>query len=85
MEIIQSPQAVVVRVEALRSQLIYLDGRPPPPASVHLEQGAARGHWDDVTPVSRAGLDDQFAQAFSGGAAQARFLRERFGCNKGHR
>jgi hypothetical protein len=51
LEIIQSPQAVVVRVEALRSQLIYLDGRPRPPASVHLEQGAGRGHWEDDTLV----------------------------------
>ena len=51
LEIIQSPQAVVVRVEALRSQLIYLDGRPRPPADVHLETGAARGHWDDDTLV----------------------------------
>jgi hypothetical protein len=51
LEIIQSPQAVVVRVEALRSQLIYLDGRPLPPAGIHLEQGAARGHWEDDTLV----------------------------------
>jgi hypothetical protein len=51
LEIIQSPQAVVVRVEALRSQLIYLDGRPRPPANVLLETGAARGHWDDDTLV----------------------------------
>jgi hypothetical protein len=51
LEIIQSPQAVVVRVEALRSQLIYLDGRPRPPADVHLETGAARGYWDDDTLV----------------------------------
>jgi len=46
LEIIQSPQTVVVRTEALRTQLIYLDGRPRPPASIHLEQGAARGHWE---------------------------------------
>jgi hypothetical protein len=52
LEIIQSPQAVIVRVEALRSQLIYLDGRPRPPASVHLETGAARGHWDGDTLVA---------------------------------
>ena len=51
LEIIQSPQAVVVRVEALRSQVIYLDGRPRPPASVHLETGAARGHWEADTLV----------------------------------
>jgi hypothetical protein len=52
LEIIQSPQAVVVRVEALRSQLIYLDERPSPPASVHLETGAARGHWEGDTFVA---------------------------------
>ena len=51
LEIIQSPQAVVIRVEALRSQLIYLDGRPLPPANVRLETGAARGHWDGDTLV----------------------------------
>ena len=51
LQIIQSPKAVIVRVEALRSQLIYLDGRPRPPASVHLETGAARGHWDGDTLV----------------------------------
>jgi hypothetical protein len=51
LEIVQGPQAVVVRVEALRSQLIYLDGRPRPPADVHLETGAARGHWEDDTLV----------------------------------
>jgi hypothetical protein len=51
LEIIQSPQTLVVRVEALRSQLIYLDGRPRPPASVHLEQGAGRGHWEGDTLV----------------------------------
>jgi hypothetical protein len=51
LEIIQSPQAVVVRGENLRSQLIYLDGRPRPPASVHLETGAARGHWQGDTLV----------------------------------
>ena len=51
LEIIQSPQAVVVRVEALRSQLIYLDARPRPPASVHLETGAARGRWEGDTLI----------------------------------
>jgi hypothetical protein len=51
LEIIQSPQTIVVRVEALRSQLIYLDGRALPPASIHLEQGAGRGHWDGDTLV----------------------------------
>jgi hypothetical protein len=51
LEIIQSPQTIVVRTEALRTQLIHLDGRPLPPASVHLEQGAARGHWEGDTLI----------------------------------
>ena len=42
---------MIVRVEALRSQVIYLDGRPRPPAGVHLETGAARGHWEGDTLV----------------------------------
>jgi hypothetical protein len=50
-EIVQGPQAVVVRAEALRSQVIYLDGRPRPPADIHLETGAARGHWEGDTLV----------------------------------
>ena len=51
LQIVQSPKAVIVRTEALESQMIYLDGRPRPPESVHLEQGAARGHWDGDTLV----------------------------------
>jgi len=31
--------------------MIYLDGRPRPPESVHLETGVARGHWDGDTLV----------------------------------
>jgi hypothetical protein len=52
LQIIQSPRTVVVRVEALRSQVIHLDGRSLPPADVHLETGAARGHWDGDTLVA---------------------------------
>jgi hypothetical protein len=32
--------------------MVYLDGRPRPPDTVHLDKGAARGHWDgDVLVV----------------------------------
>jgi hypothetical protein len=51
LEIVQSPKMVVVRTEALESQIVYMDGRPRPPEDVHLEQGAARGHWDGDTLV----------------------------------
>jgi hypothetical protein len=51
LEIIQGTDAVIVRGESLESQLIYLDGRPRPPENVHLELGAARGHWEGDTLI----------------------------------
>jgi hypothetical protein len=51
LEIIQGTDSVIVRGESLESQLIYLDGRPRPPESVHLQMGAARGHWDGDTLI----------------------------------
>jgi hypothetical protein len=51
LEIIQGTDSVIVRGESLESQLIYLDGRPRPPESVHLELGAARGHWEGNTLI----------------------------------
>lgn len=50
-EIVQSPKAVIVRPEAGDEQIIYMDGRPRPPESIHLQEGAARGHWDGDTLV----------------------------------
>jgi hypothetical protein len=52
LEIIEGTDAVIVRGESLVSQLIYLDGRPLPPANVHLQLGAARGHWEDDTLIA---------------------------------
>jgi hypothetical protein len=51
LEIIQGTDSVIVRGESLESQLIYLDGRSRPPESVHLELGAARGHWEGNTLI----------------------------------
>jgi hypothetical protein len=51
LQIIQSTDAVIVRGESLQSQLIYLDGRPRPPENVHLQVGAARGHWEGDTLI----------------------------------
>jgi len=50
LEIVQSPETVVVR-ESMDSQIIPLDGRPRPPESVHLDKGVARGHWEGDTLV----------------------------------
>ncbi len=50
-ELVESPKAVVVRPEAGDSQIVYMDGRPRPPADIHLQEGAARGHWDGDTLI----------------------------------
>jgi hypothetical protein len=50
-EIIQGNDSVIIRGENLRSQLIYLDARSRPPENVHLDLGAARGHWDGDTLI----------------------------------
>jgi hypothetical protein len=50
-QIIEGTDAVLVRGESLVSQVIYLDGRPLPPENVHLQLGAARGHWDGDTLI----------------------------------
>jgi len=51
-EIVQGYDAVIVRVEvSVVTQQIFLDGRPLPPANVHLAEGASRGHWDGDTLV----------------------------------
>jgi formylglycine-generating enzyme required for sulfatase activity len=52
MQIVQGPDVVVVRQEALHaSQMVYLDGRPRPAADVHLDKGVSRGHWEGDTLV----------------------------------
>ncbi len=51
LEIVQGTDAVLVRGESLVSQVIYMDGRPRPPENVHLQLGAARGHWEGDTLV----------------------------------
>jgi len=51
LEIIEGTDSVIVRGESGQSQLIYLDGRPRPPESVHLQLGSARGHWDGDTLI----------------------------------
>jgi hypothetical protein len=51
LEIIQGTDSVIVRGESLVSQVIYLDGRPRPSENVHLQMGAARGHWDGDTLI----------------------------------
>jgi hypothetical protein len=52
MQIIQGPDVINIRQEAMHSsQLVYMDGRPRPADSVHLFKGVARGHWEGDTLV----------------------------------
>ena len=51
LEIVEGTDAVIVRGESGQSQLVYLDGRPRPPENMHLQMGAARGHWDGDTLI----------------------------------
>jgi hypothetical protein len=51
LEIIQGSDSVITRGETLVSQMIYMDGRPRPPANVHMQLGSARGHWDGDTLI----------------------------------
>jgi len=51
-QILQTPDAVVLRHEMMHdSRIIYLDGRPPLGAGVHLLAGDARAHWEGDTLV----------------------------------
>ena len=51
LEVVQGIDTVIVRGEPLVSQVIYMDGRPLPPEDVHLQLGAARGHWEGDTLI----------------------------------
>jgi hypothetical protein len=51
-QIVQSHDAVVVRLENMHeSQIVSLDNSSRPPATVHLDKGIARGHWEGDTLV----------------------------------
>jgi hypothetical protein len=60
LEIVQGSDTVIVRTENLRSQLIYMDGRPRPAGNIRLQMGAARGHWDgDVLVAEYTNFSDE--------------------------
>jgi hypothetical protein len=51
-QIVQAPGLVAIRMEMIHeTRMIPLDGRPHPPADVHLDMGDARGHWEGDTLV----------------------------------
>lgn len=59
-QIVQTRDAVVVHSEMIHdARIIYLDGRPPPPASVRLPSGHSVGRWEaDTLVVETTNFDD---------------------------
>jgi len=78
-QIIEGTDTVLVRGENLRSQLIYLDGRPRPAQNARLELGSARGHWEgdtlvvEYTNLGNGGGDEE--GGVGGGRLTARYKR----------
>jgi len=51
-QIIQSRDSLMILFEQIGDiRIVYLDGRPAPPANIRLTMGASRGHWEGDTLV----------------------------------
>jgi hypothetical protein len=76
MQIVQSPKSMSIYMEDDHAgggnRVVYIDGRPHPPASLKLYLGDSRGHWEGNTLVVET---TNFAQApavgFGGGRGNA--------------
>jgi hypothetical protein len=79
MQIVQSPKAVSIYMEDDHAgggnRVIYLDGRPHPPAGVKLYLGDSRGRWVGSTLVVET---KNFAQGFRGSNLDTYTMTERF-------
>ena len=52
-QIVQTPSAVVLYLEAIHeTRIIHLEGSPHPPSSIGLWEGDSRGHWEGQTLVA---------------------------------
>jgi hypothetical protein len=79
MRIVQSPKSVSIYMEDDHAgggnRVVYLDGRPHPPASVKLYLGDSRGRWEGNTLVVET---TNFAQGFRGSNVDSYKMIERF-------
>ena len=79
MRIVQSPQSVSIYMEDDHAgggnRVIYLDGRPHPPASLKLYLGDSRGHWEGNTLVVET---TNLAQGFRGSNIDSYRMIERY-------
>jgi hypothetical protein len=79
MQIVQSPKSVAIYMEDDHAgggnRIIYLDGRPHPPANIKFYLGDSRGHWEGNTLVVET---TNFSQGFRGSNIETYKMRERF-------
>lgn len=78
MQVVQSPKSVGIYMEDDHAgggnRVIYLDGRPHPPASLKFYLGDSRGHWEGNTLVVET---TNFSQGFRGSNPESYKMIER--------
>lgn len=79
MQIVQSPKSMSIYMEDDHAgggnRVIYMNGRPHPPANVKLFLGDSRGHWEGNTLVVET---TNFSQGFRGSNIETYKMTERF-------
>jgi hypothetical protein len=79
MQIVQSPKSMAIYMEDDHAgggnRVIFMDGRPHPPANVRSVLGESRGHWEGNTLVIET---RNFAQGFRGSNPETYRMIERF-------
>ena len=79
MQIVQGPKSMGIYMEDDHAgggnRVIYMDGRPRPPASVHSVLGESRGHWEGNVLVVET---TNFAQGYRGANPDTYKMTERF-------
>ena len=79
MQIVQSPKSMGIYMEDDHAgggnRVIYMDGRPHPPANAKSVLGDSRGHWEGNTLVVET---KNFAQGFRGSNPDSYRMVERF-------
>ena len=79
MRIVQSPKSMSIYMEDDHAgggnRVVYMDGRPHPPASLKLYLGDSRGHWEGSTLVVET---TNFSQGFRGSNVDSYKMIERY-------
>jgi hypothetical protein len=79
MQLVQSPKSIGIYMEDDHAgggnRVIYMDGRPHPPAELKFYLGDSRGHWEGNTLVVET---TNFSQGFRGSNIETYKMIERF-------